>query len=54
MNYDMTEEQIMLKEMAKKFAENEMMPCLKEFERERKVNFDIRNVISGISTKQEA
>ena len=41
MNFELTEEQVMLRDMARKFAEQEMLPKLKEYERQRKVNRDI-------------
>lgn len=41
MNFDLTEEQQMLQDMARKFAENEMLPTLKEYESEHKVNFGL-------------
>jgi alkylation response protein AidB-like acyl-CoA dehydrogenase len=41
MNFELTEEQLMLRDMARKFAEQEMLPTLKEYERQRKVNRDI-------------
>lgn len=41
MNFELTEEQVMLRNMARKFAEQEMIPTLKEYERQRKINYDI-------------
>jgi butyryl-CoA dehydrogenase len=41
MNFELSEEQMMLRDMARKFAEQEMLPTLKEYERQRKVNYDI-------------
>ena len=41
MNFELTEEQVMLRSMARKFAEQEMLPKLKEYERQRKVNYDV-------------
>lgn len=41
MNFDLTEEQVMFRDMARKFAEQEMLPTLKEYERERKVNISL-------------
>jgi len=41
MNFELTEEQLMLRSMARKFAEQEMLPKLKEYERQRKVNYDV-------------
>jgi alkylation response protein AidB-like acyl-CoA dehydrogenase len=41
MNFELTEEQIMFRDMARKFAEQEMLPTLKDYERQRKVNYDV-------------
>lgn len=41
MNFDLTEEQKMLKDMAGKFAEQEMMPTLQEYEHKREINYDV-------------
>jgi alkylation response protein AidB-like acyl-CoA dehydrogenase len=41
MNFELTEEQLMLKSMARKFAEQEMLPTLRDYERQRKINYDI-------------
>ena len=41
MDFTLTEEQTMLRNMARQFAEQEMLPTLKEYERERKVNFGL-------------
>jgi alkylation response protein AidB-like acyl-CoA dehydrogenase len=41
MNFELTEEQMMLRSMARKFAEQEMLPTLKEYERQRQVNYDV-------------
>jgi butyryl-CoA dehydrogenase len=41
MNFELTEEQVMLQSMAKKFAEQEMLPTLRDYERQRKVNYDV-------------
>jgi alkylation response protein AidB-like acyl-CoA dehydrogenase len=38
MNFEFTQEQVMLRDMARQFAEQEMMPTLKEFERKRQIN----------------
>ena len=38
MNFELSSEQIMFRDMARKFAEQEMLPTLKEYERDRKVN----------------
>jgi butyryl-CoA dehydrogenase len=41
MNFELTEEQLMLRNMARKFAEQEMLPTLRDYERQRKVNYDV-------------
>jgi alkylation response protein AidB-like acyl-CoA dehydrogenase len=41
MNFELSEEQKMLKDMARKFAEQEMIPTLKEYESARKVNHSL-------------
>lgn len=41
MNFDLTEEQKMLQETARKFAMNEMMPKIQEYEEQRKVNLSL-------------
>jgi butyryl-CoA dehydrogenase len=41
MNFELTEEQLMLRSMARKFAEQEMLPTLRDYERQRKVNYDV-------------
>ena len=41
MNFELTQEQKMLRDMARKFAEQEMLPALQECERARRVNHDI-------------
>jgi alkylation response protein AidB-like acyl-CoA dehydrogenase len=41
MNFELNEEQKMLKDMARKFAEREMLPSLREYESARKVNHDL-------------
>ena len=41
MNFELTEEQIMFRDMARRFAKQEMLPTLKDYERQRKVNYDV-------------
>jgi alkylation response protein AidB-like acyl-CoA dehydrogenase len=41
MNFELTEEQLMLRNMARRFAEQEMLPTLKDCERRRQVNYDV-------------
>jgi alkylation response protein AidB-like acyl-CoA dehydrogenase len=41
MNFELNEEQKMLRDMARKFAEQEMLPSLREYESARKVNHDL-------------
>ena len=48
MNFELSEEQIMLKEMARKFAEQEILPGIKEYEQKRKINFNIRKKMAPL------
>jgi butyryl-CoA dehydrogenase len=41
MNFELSEEQLMLRSMARKFAEQEMLPTLRDYERQRKINYDV-------------
>jgi butyryl-CoA dehydrogenase len=41
MNFELSEEQMMLRDMAHKFAEQEMAPTLQEYERKRQINYDV-------------
>lgn len=41
MNFELSEEQLMLRDMAHRFAEQEMAPTLRDYERERKINYDV-------------
>ncbi len=41
MDFELTDEQKMLKDVARKFAEKEMLPTLREFELKREINFDL-------------
>jgi alkylation response protein AidB-like acyl-CoA dehydrogenase len=41
MNFELSEEQIMFRDMARRFAKQEMLPTLKDYERQRKVNYDV-------------
>ena len=41
MNFELNEQQKMLKEVARKFAEKEMLPTLQYYEKNRKVNFEL-------------
>jgi glutaryl-CoA dehydrogenase (non-decarboxylating) len=41
MNFELSEEQTMLRNMARKFAEQEMLPSLREYESARRVNHDL-------------
>jgi butyryl-CoA dehydrogenase len=41
MNFELSQEQVMFRDMARKFAEQEMLPTLKEYERQRKINYDV-------------
>ena len=41
MDFELSEEHKMLREMARDFARREMAPTLKDYERQRKINYDI-------------
>lgn len=41
MNFELTEEQVMLRNMTRDFAEREMLPTLKDYERQRKINYEL-------------
>ena len=41
MNFDLTEEQRMLQENARQFALKEMLPTIREYEEQRKINRDL-------------
>ena len=41
MNFELSQEQIMFREMARKFAEQEMLPTLKDHERQHKINYEV-------------
>ncbi len=41
MNFELTEEQLMIRDMARKFAQQEMLPTLRDYERQRKINYDV-------------
>ncbi len=41
MDFELSDEQKMLKDVARKFAEKEMLPTLREFELKREINFDL-------------
>ncbi len=41
MDFELTEQQKMLKEVARKFAEKEMLPTLQYYETNRKINFEL-------------
>src|SRR3972149_2953824 len=48
MNFDLTEEQKMLQDMARKFVEKEMLPTLREYEAAHKVNFNLIKKMAGL------
>jgi butyryl-CoA dehydrogenase len=48
MDFDLTEEQQMLQDMARKFAVNEMLPTLKEYESEHKVNVGLIKKMASV------
>jgi butyryl-CoA dehydrogenase len=41
MNFELSEEQMMLRDMAYKFAEQEMAPTLRDYERKREINYKV-------------
>jgi alkylation response protein AidB-like acyl-CoA dehydrogenase len=41
MNFELSEEQVMFRKMAREFAEREMVPFVKEYEREHKINMGL-------------
>jgi alkylation response protein AidB-like acyl-CoA dehydrogenase len=41
MDFELTEKQMMLRDMARTFAKQEMLPTLKEYEQQRKTNYDV-------------
>jgi alkylation response protein AidB-like acyl-CoA dehydrogenase len=41
MNFELSEEQVMFRNMVRKFAQQEMLPTLKDYERQRKINYDV-------------
>lgn len=41
MNFELSEEQVMFRNMVRKFAEQEMLPTLKDYERQHKINYDV-------------
>jgi alkylation response protein AidB-like acyl-CoA dehydrogenase len=41
MNFELSQEQIMFRDMARKFAEQEMLPTLKDHERQHKINYEV-------------
>ena len=51
MNFDLTEEQKMLRDMARQFAEQEMLPKIKENERQRKIDYDITKKLAALGLK---
>ena len=48
MNFELNEEQIMFRDMARKFAEQEMLPTLKDYERQRKINYDVIKKLASL------
>ena len=41
MDFELSEQQTMWRSMARKFSEQEMLPTLKEYEQQHKVNYDL-------------
>ena len=48
MNFSFSEEQLMLRDLARKFAENEMRPILQEYEKERKTPVHLTNKLADL------
>ncbi|MBA7635125.1 Acyl-CoA dehydrogenase [subsurface metagenome] len=48
MNFELSEEQIMFRDMVRKFAKQEMLPTLKDYERQRKVNYDVIKKLASL------
>ena len=51
MNFEFSEDQIMLKNMARRFAEREMLPSLREYESARKVNHDLLKKMASLGLR---
>lgn len=51
MNFELNEEQIMLRDMARQFAEQEMLPKIKENERQRKMDHDISKKLAALGLR---
>ncbi len=48
MNFELTEEQTMFRDMVRKFAKQEMLPTLKDYERQHKVNYDVIKKLASL------
>jgi butyryl-CoA dehydrogenase len=48
MNFELSEEQVMFRDMARRFAKQEMLPTLKDYERQRKVNYDVIKKLASL------
>lgn len=51
MNFELSQEQVMFRDMARKFAEQEMLPTLKDYERQRKINYDVIKKIGSLGLR---
>jgi alkylation response protein AidB-like acyl-CoA dehydrogenase len=51
MNFDLSQEQKMLRDMARKFAEQEMLPSLREYESARKVNYALLKKMASLDLR---
>ena len=51
MNFELSEEQMLLKNMARRFAEQEMLPGLREYESARKVNRDLLKKMASLGLR---
>jgi alkylation response protein AidB-like acyl-CoA dehydrogenase len=48
MNFELNEEQVMFRDTVRKFARQEMLPTLREYERQRKMNHDVIKKMASI------
>ena len=51
MNFELSQEQKMLRDMARKFAEQEMLPSLREYESARKVNYALLKKMASLDLR---
>ena len=48
MNFELSDEQRMFRDMVRKFAQQEMLPTLKDYERKHKVNYDVIKKLASL------